>query len=120
MVIVIRRKRYWLWRAVDNESEVPDFLVQSRRGAKAARKLMREPLKQPGFAPSRAVTDKLRSYPPAFRALGLTAEHVHSLRANNGAENSHQPVRRREPKLQRFKSPGSALLGITPSIIGAA
>jgi transposase-like protein len=102
MVIVIRRKRYWLWRAVDNEGEVLDFLVQSRRGAKAARKLMRKLLKKQGFAPSRVVTDKLRSYPSAFRAIGLAAEHDRSLRANNRAENSHQPVRRRERKLQRF------------------
>jgi transposase-like protein len=108
MVIVIRRKRYWLWRAVDNEGEVLDFLVQSRRNARAARKLMRKLLKKQGFAPTRIVTDKLRSYPSAFRAIGLVAEHDRGLRANNRAENSHQPVRRRERKQQRFKSPGSA------------
>jgi transposase-like protein len=108
MVIVIQRKRYWLWRAVDNEGEVLDFLVQRRRDAKAARRLMKKLLKKQGFAPSRAVTDKLRSYPSAFRAIGLAAEHDRGLRANNRAENSHQPVRRRERKLQRFKSPGSA------------
>ena len=108
MVIVIRRKRYWLWRAVDNEGEVLDFLVQRRRDAKAARKLMKKLLKKQGFAPTRIVTDKLRSYPSAFRAIGLAAEHDHGLRANNRAENSHQPVRRRERKQQRFKSPGSA------------
>ena len=108
MVIIIRRNRYWLWRAVDNEGEVLDFLVQSRRDAKAPRKLMRKLLKKQGFAPSRVVTDKLRSYPAAFRALGLTAKHDRCLRANNRAENSHQTVRRRERKMQRFKSPGSA------------
>ncbi len=69
---------------------------------------MKKLLKKQGFAPSRVVTDKLRSYASAFRALGLAAEHDRSLRANNRAENSHQPVRRRERKLQRFKSPGSA------------
>jgi transposase-like protein len=108
MVIVIRRKRYWLWRAVDNEGEVLDVLVQSKRDAKAAKKLMKKLLKKQGFAPSRIVTDKLRSYPAAFRAIGLVAEHDRGLRANNRAENSHQPVRRRERKQQRFKSPGSA------------
>ncbi len=108
MVIVIRRKRYWLWRAVDNEGEVLDFLVQRRRNTKAARKLMRTLLKKQGFAPSRVVTDKLRSYASAFRAIGLAIEHDRGLRANNRAENSHQPVRRRERKQQRFKSPGSA------------
>ncbi len=84
------------------------FLVQSRRNTKAAKKLMKRLLKKQGFAPNRIVTDKLRSYPAAFRAFGLTAEHDRGLRANNRAENSHQPVRRRERKLQRFKSPGSA------------
>ena len=64
-------------------------------------------LKKQGFAPSLVVTDRLRSYPAAFRAIGLTAEHDRGLRANNRAENSHQPIRRRERKLQRFKSPGS-------------
>ena len=64
-------------------------------------------LKKHGFAPSRVVTDRLRSYPAAFRAIGLTAEHDRGLRANNRAENSHQPIRRRERKQQRFKSPGS-------------
>jgi putative transposase len=106
MVIVIRGRRYWLWRAVDNEGEVLDFLVQSRRDTKAATRLMRMLLKRQGFAPSRIVTDKLRSYRAAFRRLGLTARHNQGLRANNRAENSHQPVRRRERKVQRFKSPG--------------
>ena len=53
MVIVIRRKRYRLWRAVDKEGEVLDFLVQRRRDAKAARRLMEELLKKPGFALTR-------------------------------------------------------------------
>jgi transposase-like protein len=108
MVISIRGGKYWLWRAVDNEGEVLDFLVQRRRDAQAAKKLMVKLLKKHGFAPSRVVTDRLRSYPAAFRAIGLTAEHDRGLRANNRAENSHQPIRRRERKLQRFKSPGSA------------
>ncbi len=96
MVISIRGDRYWLWRAVDNEGEVLDVLVQRRRNAKVARKLMVKLLKKCGFAPTRVVTDRLRSYPAAFRAIGLTAEHDRGLRANNRAENSHLPVRRRE------------------------
>ncbi len=108
MVIVIRRKRHWLWRAVDNEGEVLDFLVQSKRNAKAAKRLLRKLLKKQGWAPARMITDKLRSYPVAFRSIGLTAEHIDNKRSNNRAENSHQPVRRRERKMQRFKSPGSA------------
>ncbi len=108
MAVVIRGKRHWLWRAVDNEGEVLDFLVQPKRNARAALKLMKKLLKRQGFAPTRIVTDKLRSYHVAFRSIGLTAEHIDSRRANNRAENSHQPVRRRERKQQRFKSPGSA------------
>jgi len=108
MVIVIRGRRYWLWRAVDNEGEVLDFLVQPKRNARAALKLMRKLLKRQGWAPTRIVTDKLRSYHVAFRALGLSAEHIDHKRSNNRAENSHQPVRRRERKMQRFKSPGFA------------
>lgn len=106
LVIVIRGQRYWLWRAVDNEGEVLDFLVQSRRDTKAAMKLLRKLLKRRGFAPSRIVTDKLRSYRAAFRRLGLAPKHEQGPRANNPAENSHQPVRRRERKMQRFKSRG--------------
>ncbi len=100
--------RVWGCSAVDSEGEVLEFLVQRRRDAKAAKKLMKKLLEKPGFAPSRIVTDKLRSYPSAFRAIGLVAEHDRALRANNRAENSHQPVRRRERKQQRFTSPGSA------------
>lgn len=108
MVIVIRRKRYWLWRAVDNEGTVLDFLVQSRRNTKAAKKLMKSLLKKQKMRPSLIVTDKLRSYHAAFREIGLVAKHIDNKCANNRAENSHQPVRRRERKMQRFKSPGSA------------
>ena len=108
MVIVIRGKRHWLWRAVDNEGTLLDFLVQSRRDTKAAKKLMKGLLKKQKILPTLIVTDKLRSYHAAFRELRLTADHVDDKRANNRAENSHQPVRRRERKMQRFKSPGSA------------
>ena len=108
MVIVIRGKKHWLWRAVDNEGTVLDFLVQSRRNTKAAKKLMKSLLKKQKMSPTLIVTDKLRSYHAAFRELLLTAEHIDNKRENNRAENSHQPIRRRERKMQRFKSPGSA------------
>ena len=65
-------------------------------------------LKKQGFAPKRITTDKLKSYPAAIRIERLSAIHDQGLRANNRAENSHQPVRRRERKQQRFKSAGSA------------
>jgi transposase-like protein len=108
MVIVVRGERTWLWRAVDDEGEVLDFLIQKRRNARVARKLMKKLLKKQGFAPRSIVTDKPRSYQRAFVDLGLSARHDRGLRANNRAENSHQPVRRRERTQQGFKSPGSA------------
>ena len=108
MVIVVRGKRHFLWRAVDSEGEVLDFLVQPKRNTKVALQLMRKLLKKNGFSPTQIVTDKLKSYRKAFRILGLTAEHIDHKRSNNRAENSHLPVRRRERKMQRFKSPGSA------------
>jgi len=108
MVVRIGGKRFWLWRAVDNEGEVLDILVQGRRDTNAALRLIRKLLRKQGFAPTVMVTDKLGSYGCARRVLGLTARHDQSQRANNRAENSHQPTRRRERKMQRFKSPGSA------------
>jgi len=108
MAVQIGGRQFWLWRAVDDEGEVLDLLVQRRRHAKAAAKLMRKLLKKQGFAPKTLVTDRLRSYGAAKSQLGLSARHEQGLRKNNRAENSHLPVRRRERKMQRFKSPGSA------------
>ena len=108
MVIRIGGDRFWLWRAVDSEGEVLDILVQRRRDTDAALRLIRKLLRKQGFVPEVIVTDKLASYACARRKLGLGARHEQGLRANNRAENSHQPVRRRERKMQRFKSPGSA------------
>src|SRR5436309_9153513 len=108
MVVRIAGKRMYLWRAVDHEGEVLDMLVQRRRDTRAALRLMRKLLKKQGFAPKLLVTDKLRSYGSAFRQLNLTCPDERGLRKNNRAENSHQPVRRRERKMQRFKSARSA------------
>ena len=69
---------------------------------------MRKLLRKQGFAPKTVTTDKLRSYGAAFQHLGLSCHHEQGLRQNNRAENSHQVVRRRERKLQRFKSARSA------------
>ena len=108
MAIVIGGKPFWLWRAVDSEGEVLDLLVQRRRNKAAAAKLTRKLLKKQGFPPDVIMTDKLRSHDAAKIEMGLTARHEQGLRKNNRAENSHQLVRRREFKMQRFKSPGSA------------
>jgi len=95
-------------RAIDEEGEVLDLVVQRGRDKAAAVKLMRRLLKKQGFAPDVLVTDKLPSYGAAKSEMGLSARHEQGLRKNNGAENSHQPTRRRERKIQRFKSRGSA------------
>jgi len=108
MGIKIRDRKYRLWRAVDDEGEVLDFLVQRRRCSRSARRFLRKLRKKQGFAPKRITTEKLKSYPVAIRKERLSAVHDQGLRANNRAENSHQPVRRRERKQQRFKSAGSA------------
>src|SRR6202043_4272699 len=108
MMVRIAGERMYLWRAVDDEGEVLDMLVQRRRDSWAALRLMRKLLKKQGFVPKLLVTDKLRSYACAFRRLRLTCRHEQGLRENNRAENSHQAVRRRERKMQRFKSARSA------------
>jgi transposase-like protein len=90
------------------QGEILDMLVQRRRDSRAALRLMRKLLKEQGFVPKLLVTDKLRSYGAAFRRLRLSCPHEQGLRRNNRAENSHQAVRRRERKMQRFKSARSA------------
>ena len=85
-----------------------DILVQKHRNKRAAKKLLRKLLKEQGYSPSSIGTDKLRSYGAALGDLGLSSRHETGGRKNNRAENSHQPVRRRERVMQRFKSPESA------------
>jgi putative transposase len=106
--VSINGRRLYLWRAVDSEGEVLDILVQRRRDKRAALKLMRKLLKNQGFVPDAFVTDKLPSYGAALGDLGLSKRHDFGGRKNNRAKNSHQPVRQRERRMQRFKSPSSA------------
>jgi putative transposase len=109
MVCKIGGRRMWLWRAVDDEGEVLDVLVQKRRNAHAAIRLMRRRLKNQGIHPETVTTDKLASYRAALRKLGILDRHRSGgMRQNNRAENSHLPIRRRERKQQKFKSQGSA------------
>lgn len=102
------KDRYYLWRAVDDEGEVLDVLVQKRRNKRAALKLMRRLLKNHHTHPKHIVTDYLKSYSAALRDLKMSKLHVMGGRSNNRAENSHLPIRRRERKMQRFKSQKSA------------
>ena len=109
MVVKIGGQRMYLWRAVDDEGEVLDMLVQKRRNKQAALRLPRKLLKRQGIHPETIVTDGLASHGAATHKLGCSDRHRPGrLRENNRAENSHLPIRRRERKQQRFKSRGSA------------
>jgi len=109
MVVKIRGQRMYMWRAVDREGEVLDMLVQKRRNKAAALKLLKKLLKNQGFVPEKIVTDGLTSYRAALKKLKCVhLHHPGRLRGNNRVENSHLPVRRRERKMQRFKSQGQA------------
>jgi transposase-like protein len=109
MVVRINGKRMFMWRAVDDEGEVLDVLVQKRRNKRAALRLLRKLLNRQGYVPDRFVTDGLLSYGAALETLGCRSRHRPGrLRENNRAENSHLSVRRRERKMQRFKSQGQA------------
>jgi putative transposase len=108
VVISISGRKHWLWRAVDQHGVVLDILVQSRRNAKAAQRLLRKLLKKQRRTPRVMITDKLASYGAAKREIMPSVEHRQHRGLNNRAENSHQPTRRRERIMKRFKSAGQA------------
>ena len=99
---------HYLWRAVDQEGNVLDILVQSRRNKAAAKKFFRRLLKGLQYVPRVLITDKLASYGAAKREALPSVEHRQHRRLNNRAENAHQPTRERERRMRRFKSPGRA------------
>jgi putative transposase len=104
MQLTIRGRRYWLWRAVDQDGFVLDILVQERRNEQAAVAFLRRVLAAAADAPRVIVTDKLASYVPAVKRVLPTTEQRRHKRLNNRAENSHLPTRKPERVLQRFKS----------------
>ena len=104
VVVSIAGETHWLWRAVDQNGFVLDVLVQRRRAdTRAAQRLMKNLLKSAVTPPRVMITDKLRSYGAARRKMGLQLEHRQHKGLNNRAENSHQPTRRRERIMKRFK-----------------
>ncbi len=103
--VKIEGKQHYLWRAVDQDSEIIDVFLQSRRDGDAAKRFFRQILKAHQGEPRRIVTDKLRSYGVAHRELMPDTIHDTSQYANNRAELSHQPTRVRERGMRRFKSP---------------
>jgi putative transposase len=106
--LTIKGEHHYLWRAVDQEGNLLDILVQRRRDKQATKKFFRKLLKGLTYVPRVIVTDKLRSYGAAKRELLPGVEHRQHRYLNNRAENSHQLTRQREHRMQRFKSPGHA------------
>ena len=106
--VKISGERHYLWRAVDQDGDLIDILVQRYRNARAARRFFRKLLKGQGSQPWQMVTDKLKSYGAAHRTTMSSVEHNTARYANNRAEVSHQPTRQRERQMRRFKSVGQA------------
>ena len=106
--ITINKQRHYLWRAVDQDGNILDILVQRRRNKHAAKKFFRKRLKGCQYVPRVIITDKLKSYCAAKREILPGIEHRQHRYLNNRAENSHQPTRQRERRMQGFKSPGHA------------
>ena len=104
LFVTIQGRRQYLWRAVDEDGDVIDILVQSRRNRHAAVRFFRKLLKSQGCVPRRLITDKLRSYPAAHRMVMPSVVHCTDRYANNRAEVSHQPTRQRERQMRGFKS----------------
>jgi putative transposase len=104
----INGERQYLWRAVDQDGNVLDILVQRRRDKHAAKKFFRKLLKGLTYVPRVIITDQLKSYSAAKREILPGVEHRQHRYLNNRAENSHQPTRQRERTMRRFKSAGHA------------
>ena len=104
----IQGQRHYLWRAVDQDGDVIDILVQRNRNARAAKRFFRKLLKGQGSTPWRLVTDKLRSYSAAHREVMSSVDHDTGQYANNRAEVSHQTTRQQERQMRGFKSAGQA------------
>ena len=102
--ITIRGQVHYLWRAVDQDGDLIDILVQRRRSARAAKRFFAKALKSRGDAPNRLTTDMLSSYPPAIREVMLETVNDTSQYANNRTELSHQPTRQHERQIRRFRS----------------
>jgi len=100
--VKINGERHYLWRAVDHEGEVLESYVTKKRDKKAALKFMKKAMRRYG-SPNEIVTDKLGSYGAAAKELGCADKQVTGRWANNRAENSHLPFRRRERAMLRFR-----------------
>jgi putative transposase len=102
MFVKINGVKHYLWRAVDHEGEVPESFVTKRRDKKAALRFLRKSLRRHGSTET-IVTDRLASYGAALKALGAIDKREVGRWLNNRAECSHQPFRRRERAMLRFR-----------------
>jgi putative transposase len=107
VVVTIKGRKFWLWRAVDQNGLVLDEILQCRRDAKAAKRLLLRLMKKHRCTPKPFITDKLRSYGAAKREVAPSVEHRSHKGLNNRAENSHLPFRKREGVMQGYRSPGN-------------
>ena len=107
-VLTIHGERHDLWRAVDQDDNVLDILVQSRRNKHAAKKFVRTLLKGLQYVPRVIIADKLKSYVAAKRETLPGVAHRQSRSLNNRCEHSHRPTRQREYRMQGLKSAGHA------------
>ena len=101
--VKINGRLCYLWRAVDHEGEVLEALITAQRDKAAALKPLKRIMKKYG-QPQKIVTDRLRAYSAAMKAIGNSDRQEVGRGLNNRAENSHQPFRRRERAMQRFRS----------------
>jgi putative transposase len=108
LFVTIQGQRQYLWRAIDQDGDVIDILVQPRRDQRAAERFFRKLLKGQEREPRRLVTDKLRSYEAALRTIMPSVVHDTECYANNRAEVSHEPIRQRERQMRGFKSVAQA------------
>ncbi len=104
MFVRINGQLRHLYRAVDQDGDAIDILVQKKRDARAAKKFFRRLIKRHGGTPRVLVTDKLRSYPPAAEDVMPDSIHVTEQHSNNRAELPHHSTRQRDRRMRRFKS----------------
>jgi len=102
----INGETHYLWRAADHEGEVLESFVTKKRDRKAALRFLKKTMKCYG-RPKIIVTDKLRSYRAAMKVIGNESRQEVGRWLNNRAENSHQPFRRREKAMAKFRSPAT-------------
>jgi putative transposase len=102
--VTIQGERQYLWRAIDQDGDTIDILLQRRRNKKAAERFFRRLIKGQGGEPRWLMTDKLKSYDAAHRTMMPSVNHINTPYANNRAEVSHQPTRQQEYHMRGFSS----------------